>query len=209
MKKLILFSFIFILTFSTFSQEKKGQIGFFVGPSVKYTKIKTYERSSYGIKANDNAVLPGLEGGVILKNEKYDLALGLFYNLPSSSKYLCIECGITYKFQFMGAFLEFILEPEKTMNFSFAFMAGPGRMVFDIPARASSSHGLEEKDKFSCFFLEPNIRIWKNIGKSLKAGAGFGFRIISGLDIPNKSSESEDFGGFSIGIILRYISFKR
>ncbi|MDZ7334877.1 MAG: hypothetical protein ONB13_09860 [candidate division KSB1 bacterium] len=189
---------LLLLATSVFSQQEtlfSGEIdhGGFGGPVVKFSSIN----GKFG-------VLVGGRGGWIIDHKLmiggggYGLANYVAANRlgPLNEKYLDFGYG--------GLEIEWVVNSDKLLHFSFHTLIGAGAIQYRNEAR-DITFGDMPND--ALFVLEPGATLDLNVTTWFRLSAGASYRYITGVEEGSRLSSNQDLSGPSAILMLRFGKF--
>jgi hypothetical protein len=201
MKRMIVIASLFVLTVGILQAQQQTlfsnndfELGGYFSPVVKFSPVN-----------DDLGVLVGGRGGIILNRT---LAIGFGgYGLvsyvealnrgPLGERYMEVGYG--------GLDIEYILNPNDLVHFSFSTLIGGGGVLFNERSWGSDYWEDYDHDVDGFFVVEPSMNVDLNVTSFLKTSVGASYRFVSGLK--SDASTNGDLSGPSFMISFRIGKF--
>lgn len=180
--------------------------GGYGGPEVRFTEFN-----------NDFGVLVGARGGLIV-NSVFTVGLA-GYGLVTSHvvdgyqgvPYKGLDSNAYLRIGYGGLHLGVIVEPNKLIHITAGILIGAGGAAYTTPYYYEWEGKHDRDDYFrtyerSAFFVaEPQLSAELNLLKFMRMEVNAGYRLISGVSLPNTTNR--DLSGFSGSIIIKFGKF--
>jgi hypothetical protein len=143
----------------------------------------------------------GGAGYILMTSHRVEDYIYNYNHLNEKSTYLRDMYG--------GFLLEYINSSDRLIHFTATALIGGGLAAYTGPINYSNNERYDYdnwvREASSYFFFEPNITVDVNVAEFFRISAGAGYRLVSGLDLPN--TESKDIGGLTALLTFKFGDF--
>jgi hypothetical protein len=168
-----------------FGRRGVTRVGGFGGPVVKFSRV-----------AGSDAVFSGGRGGAIF-NRRFVVGGGGYgmvnQNIRTDFRFAdgsrpALQLG------YGGLEFEVITQPSRLAHATFSVLLGGGSAMYRSRSESGSTLATQTLES-TMFVAEPGVHLELNVTRWFRTGAGFGYRHVSGSDLPGVTD-----GGLSGGV---------